>query len=83
MLPYASVGRRVAATGDGYFLLVPPETKPGDQVYFLKGGGWLGYVLRNREGCDTFEFVGVAYVHGFFGTQPNWEGRVVESIRID
>jgi hypothetical protein len=83
MLPYASVGRRVAATRDGYFLLVPPETRPGDQMYFLKGGGWLGYVLRKREGGDTIEFVGAAYVHGFFGIQPNWEGRVVENIRID
>ncbi|KAJ4412597.1 hypothetical protein N0V91_000355 [Didymella pomorum] len=48
-----------------------------------RGGGWLGYVLRKREGGDTIEFVGAAYVHGFFGIQPNWEGRVVENIRID
>ena len=83
MLPYASIGRHVATTCDGYLLLVPPETKPDDEVYFLKGCGWLGYISRKREGGDTFEFVGAAYVHGFFGILPNWEGRVVENIRIN
>ena len=53
MLPYASVGRRVAATKDGYFLLVPPETRKGDEVFFLDGGGSLGVVLRKEENNNS------------------------------
>jgi hypothetical protein len=73
-LPYASLGRRVAATRTGYFLLVPPDTKTGDVVYFLEGGGSLGYVLRPNDGAIEFFFVGAAYVHGFYGIKRCWEG---------
>jgi hypothetical protein len=53
-LPYASIGRRVAATRNGYLLLVPPETTKGDVAYFLKGGGSIGYVLRRvNSGLNT------------------------------
>ena len=82
MLPYASVGRRVAATCDGFFLLVPPETRPDDLVYFLEGGGTLGYVLRRREGLHACEFIGAAYVHGFFGTRLRREGSIIETLHI-
>ncbi|KAF2111875.1 heterokaryon incompatibility protein-domain-containing protein [Lophiotrema nucula] len=82
MLPYASVGRRVATTRDGYFLLVPTETRKGDHIYFLEGGGSLGYVLRNMEGPDGFEFIGTAYVHGFYGTKLKWQERSTECITI-
>lgn len=82
MMPYASLGRRVAATQDGFFLLVPPETMPDDHVYFLNGGGMLGYVLRSRDSVETFEFIGIAYVHGFYGTKTTWKGRVAETLCI-
>lgn len=82
-LPYASSGRRVAATQDGYFLLVPPETRKGDVVYLLDGGGSLGYVLRGRDdlgGC--LEFVGAVYVHGFYGTDMRCIEGKEESVEI-
>ena len=69
MLPYASVGRMVAATKDGYFLLVPPETRQNDFVYFLDGGGSLGFVLREVGESDKYTIVGAAYVHGFYGVK--------------
>jgi hypothetical protein len=83
MLPYASTGRRVAVTQDGYFLLVPPETRKGDVVYFLDGGGSLGHVLRRMAelgGC--LEFVGAAYVHGFYGIDVRCVKGKKESVKI-
>ena len=74
MLPYASIGRRVAVTQDGYFVLVPPETRQGDAVYFLDGGGSLGYVLRRKVGDEEHEFIWATYVHGFYGIRPIWRG---------
>ncbi|KAI0008306.1 heterokaryon incompatibility protein-domain-containing protein [Xylariaceae sp. FL0662B] len=72
-LPYASIGRRVAATRDGFFVLVPPETKEGDSVVFLEGGGYVGYVLRKHThpqiGAEWHELIGVCYVHGFYGVK--------------
>ena len=79
-LPYASIGRRVAAARSGYFLLVPPDTTKGDAVYFLEGGGSIGYVLRRVNNEPEHEFVGAAYVHGFYGIQNCWQGMEQETV---
>jgi hypothetical protein len=79
-LPYPSIGRRVAATRDGYFLLVPPNTAKGDVVYFFEGGGSLGYVLRRIGNAPEYEFVGAAYVHGFYGIKNCWHGIEKETV---
>jgi hypothetical protein len=82
-LPYASIGRRVAATRDGYFLLVPPDTMKGDVVYFFEGGGSIGYVLRRTDTVTDHEFVGTAYVHGFYGISKYWEGMEQETVVLN
>jgi hypothetical protein len=82
MLPFASIGRRVATTRDGYFMLVPPESRADDLVYFLEGGGTLAYIVRKVGSAAKFEYVGTAYVHGFFGTKMKWRGRVTEDLVI-
>jgi hypothetical protein len=80
MLPYASIGRRVAATMNGYFLLVPPETKEGDAVFFFVRGGSLDFVVRKECEETQCELIGVAYVHGFFGVQRCWQGMERETV---
>jgi hypothetical protein len=63
VLPYASVGRRVAVTLNGYFLLVPPDTKEGDAVYSFEGDGSFGFVVRKKYDETQCELVGAANVH--------------------
>jgi len=79
-LPYASIGRCIAVTQTGYFLLVPPDTEQGDAVYFLEGGGSVGYVLRSKDSGPDLEFIGAAYVHGFYGIQHCWQGMEQETV---
>jgi hypothetical protein len=78
--PYASIGRRIAATQTGYFLLVPPDTTKGDVVYILEGGGSIGYVLRMTNHGPEHKFLGAAYVHGFYGVQNCWQGMEQETV---
>jgi hypothetical protein len=79
-LPYASIGRRVASTRNGYFLLVPPDSMKGDVVYFLKGGGSIGYVLRKTNNVSEHEFIGAGYVHGFYGVKDCCQGTEQETV---
>jgi hypothetical protein len=79
-LPYASIGRRVAATRNGYVVLVPPDTAEGDVVYFFEGGGSVGYVLWKIDDAPEYELMGAAYVHGFYGIQDCRKGLEQETV---
>ena len=52
---------RFAITRMGYFALVPPKTKIGDQVGLLKGGK-VPLILRQED--NKWRLVGESYVHG-------------------
>lgn len=54
--------RTLAATKNGYMVLVFLEAQEGDVVFALRGGSML-YVLR-PQGND-YIFIGECYVHGF------------------
>lgn len=82
LLPYASVGRRVATTQEGHFLLVPPETQIEDVLYFLQGGGSLAHVLRPRGEDEMWEYIGPAYIHGLYGVKMDWNSHTQESLNI-
>ncbi|KAH7393867.1 heterokaryon incompatibility protein-domain-containing protein [Phaeosphaeria sp. MPI-PUGE-AT-0046c] len=82
MLPYASVGRCVSVTDNGFFLLVPQDTLPGDMIFFLEGGGGFGFALRRENDSTEYVFVGVVYVHGFYGTNVPWKSGFPTSVTI-
>lgn len=82
MLPYASVGRKIAASRDGYFLLVPPETQVDDEIFILEGGGSIAHVLRKETNGAHHQYVGAAYVHGFFGVRMPFESWKLERVTL-
>lgn len=63
-------------TKQGYFALVPPETREGDTIALLKGGQ-VPFVLRNasKSGAAGWELLGPCYVHGIMHGEQWDEGR--------
>ncbi|EHA51902.1 hypothetical protein MGG_05881 [Pyricularia oryzae 70-15] len=67
---------RLAESCNGWFCLVPKETREGDKIAMLVGGSTF-YVLRPQDdagsggpGLDkTWQLVGAAYVHGMMDGQ--------------
>ena len=60
-LLFATIGRSLVLTDNGYMCLAPGETQPGDQICVLLGGHVL-YILRPTG--ENWSFVGECYVHG-------------------
>ncbi|KAH7333797.1 hypothetical protein BKA66DRAFT_435785 [Pyrenochaeta sp. MPI-SDFR-AT-0127] len=56
-------GRRLFQTRAGLIGLGPGFAEIGDLVCVLSGGHVL-YVLREKNQCSLYEFVGECYVHG-------------------
>lgn len=59
-LLFATVGRRLVLSDNGYMCLAPGETQVGDRICIL--GGHVVYVLRPTG--ESWSFVGECYVHG-------------------
>ena len=60
-LLFATIGRSLVFSDNGYMCLAPGETQPGDQICVLLGGH-VFYILRPAG--DSWSFVGECYVHG-------------------
>lgn len=56
-------GRRLIRTRAGLIGLGPGLAEVGDLICMLSGGHVL-YVLRKKDRCSLYEFVGECYVHG-------------------
>ncbi|ETS86705.1 hypothetical protein PFICI_00533 [Pestalotiopsis fici W106-1] len=63
-------------TKQGYFALVPPETREGDSIALLKGGQ-VPFVLRHtlKSGIAGWELIGPCYVHGIMHGEQWDEGQ--------
>ncbi|KAH8589068.1 heterokaryon incompatibility protein-domain-containing protein [Bisporella sp. PMI_857] len=66
---------RFAITRDGYFAMVPPATKVGDQVGLFKGGK-VPLIIRQKD--DQWSLVGESYVHGIMHGEAFNEARSTE-----
>ncbi len=68
-LKQTTFGRRLVRTRRNYIGLGPAAAKEGDKVCVFFGGQLL-YVLRERESCGHYEFIGECYVHGVMNEWP-------------
>ncbi|KAI6383309.1 hypothetical protein MCOR25_000229 [Pyricularia grisea] len=86
VMQYCSDGR-LAESCNGWFCLVPKETREGDKIAMLVGGATL-YILRPQDDTQsavpdrTWQLVGAAYVHGMMDGQALDLGEIGEIVLI-
>ncbi|TLS30537.1 hypothetical protein PpBr36_02704 [Pyricularia pennisetigena] len=86
VMQYCSDGR-LAESCNGWFCLVPNDTREGDKIAMLVGGATL-CVLRPQDDArsgvhdKTWQLVGAAYVHGMMDGQAFGLGEVGEIVLV-